>query len=120
MPLFFANGISTWFLLLALGKMDAMSKKAVLHAYLLLEVLIALSLITLCILPFSIIPTRMLRKEARSLQRIALQHIGEQTYALIKERLHRREIPWKQLAQPKGKKILLFTDSVGLPIQEFA
>ncbi len=69
--------------------------------YLLLELLIALALVTLLAFPLINQPFRLLHKEIASLERTELERLSELYFAKIKERLYRNEIPWEVLAKDK-------------------
>lgn len=90
------------------------------RSFLLLELIIALLLITLCVLPFVSIPTNVQKEEMLFLQRLELQRLGEGTYAAIKERIYTKEIPWEQLSRTKDKRLFLIDDVVSLPVKELA
>jgi len=94
-------------------------KKIGAHSYLLLELLVALTLVTLCILPFIRIPSRVVNEELLSIQRLQLQHMSDRTAALIKERIYKHEISWEQILN-LGEKVLILEDEVVLPIKELA
>jgi hypothetical protein len=90
------------------------------RSFLLLELIIALLLITLCVLPFVSIPSGVQREEMLFLQRLELQRLSDRTCASIKERIYTKEITWEQLSHPKGKRLLLIDDVVSLPLKELA
>ena len=86
--------------------------------YLLLELLVALTLVTLCILPFVNIPSRVMREEVLMLQRIDLQRLGDISFGLIQEKLYTNEIPWEQVCAPRTEKALVLKDIISLSSQE--
>lgn len=85
------------------------------RAFLLLELMIALFLVLLCILPFVDIPTKIATEELLFMQRLEMQHISDRTCALIKERIFTKEISWEQLSH--SQKILLIEDVVSIPVK---
>jgi hypothetical protein len=95
-------------------------KKIGVHSYLLLELLIALTLVTLCLLPFIGIPSKAVKEELLSMQRLQLQHMSDRTYAGIKERMYQQDISWDQLVHAEEKKMILIEDQITLPIKELA
>jgi hypothetical protein len=90
------------------------------YSYLLLELLIALALVSLAILPFMNIPSRAMREELFTIQRLELQHVSDNTFALVKEQILSRHITAEQLAAPKEKKALVINDVVSLPVKELS
>jgi hypothetical protein len=94
--------------------------KKIAYSYLLLELLIALALVSLAILPFMSIPSRVMREELFAMQRLELQHVSDNTFALVKERILTREITAVQIAATKEKKALVIDDFVTLPVQELS
>ncbi len=95
-------------------------KKKVIHAYLLLELLIALTLVTTFLVPFLSLPFLTIKEELLSLQRMQLQHIGDRSFALVKEHIYKKEISWEQLTSPRNKKFLAIHDRVFIPVKEVA
>jgi hypothetical protein len=86
------------------------------HSYLLLEVLIALTLLTMCLELFIKIPSEVVRNEMFALKRLELQHISDNTFASVKEQIYTHKISWEQVSSKE--KTLLFEDTVQLPLQE--
>jgi hypothetical protein len=95
-------------------------KKIASQSYLLLELIIALTLVMLCVLPYLRIPSGVVRQELLFIQRLELQHVSDRTCALVKERIYTGEISWEQICHPKEKKVLIIDDIVSLPIKELA
>ena|GEM_PF-6812869 len=95
-------------------------KKIGSHSYLLLELIIALTLVVLCVLPYLRIPSGVVREELLFIQRLALQHVSDRTCALVKERIYTKELSWEQICHPKEKKVLVMEDVVSLPVKELA
>jgi hypothetical protein len=90
------------------------------RAFLLLEMIMALSLLTMCIMPFVWIPSGVVSEEMLFIQRLEMHHFSDRTCALIKERIYTKEISWEQLCHPREKRLLLIEDAVSLPIKELA
>jgi arsenate reductase-like glutaredoxin family protein len=65
--------------------------------FLLLEVLIAFSLITICAIPLIKQPLKFYREEIAKLEQIEKERIADWTFTEIKEILLKNEIPWKKL-----------------------
>ena len=87
------------------------------YSYLLLELMIALTLVMLCVLPFVNIPTKAMHKELHAIKRLELQHIADATFALIKEQIYTQKISWEQICLPKEKKALILDDLVSFSPQ---
>jgi hypothetical protein len=63
--------------------------------YLLLELLIAFTLVALCAVPLVRDPLHSLRSEIRTFEKMELERLSEVSFADIKAELYRNEIPWK-------------------------
>ncbi len=68
------------------------------RSYVLLEVMIALVLVCLCLLPLALNPIKTLQKEIEMLEEIEYERIAEITFMQIKEMLLKNEIPWEDLS----------------------
>jgi hypothetical protein len=64
-------------------------------AYLLLELLIACSLLALCAVPLIRNPMQNARGERLSFEKIELQRLSEVAFARVFEKFHKNEIPWE-------------------------
>lgn len=73
--------------------------------FLLLEVLIALTLILVCIVPLVMRPLELYRTENELLWEMERERLADWTYSEIKEKLLKNAIPWKSLPDEKKKKI---------------
>lgn len=75
------------------------------QTFLLLEVLIALSLVLLCIVPLILKPLDLFRSENNLLWEMEKERLADWTFSEIKEKLLKNEIPWNQLPTEKKKEI---------------
>lgn len=73
------------------------------RTFLLLEVLIALFLVTLCIIPLVREPLRMLKKEMAKIEEMEKERLADYVYSQLREKFLKNEIPWSQI--PKKKEI---------------
>jgi hypothetical protein len=64
-------------------------------AYLLLELLIALSLLVLCAIPLVRNPLFLARKEIATFEKIEMERLAELAFAELLEKLYQNEIPLK-------------------------
>ncbi len=69
-----------------------------------LELLIALFLVSICVLPLAEIPMRALKEETKSAYRMQFHHYADLAFAEFKEKIYRQEIPWKQICSPNEAK----------------
>lgn len=65
----------------------------------LLEIMIALALITLCVLPLLAPRAAMLNEQRKLIHTMELDHLVSLLYVDVLERLHKNEIPWKDLME---------------------
>lgn len=72
------------------------------RSFVLLEILIAFSLVGLCIVPLVRQPLKLYKNEVEFLEKLELERLADWTFTEIKERLLKNEIPWDEL--PKKKK----------------
>ena|SRR5579872_3138184 len=70
--------------------------------FLLLEILIAISLILLCIVPLVVKPLQFFQAEKNLLWEMEGERLADWTFSEIKEQLLKNEIPWAKL--PKDKR----------------
>lgn len=71
--------------------------------FLLLEVLIALSLVLICAIPLVKQPLKLFRDEMVHLQKMELERLADWTFTEIKEILLKNEIPWKKIPLKYGE-----------------
>ncbi len=88
------------------------------RSYLLLELLLALTLVTLCILPFVNIPSQIMREEILMMQRIDLQRISDLSFGLVQEHLYTNQIPWEIVCSPQDQKAIVLKNIISLPSLE--
>ncbi len=95
----------------------AMKRKKT-YSFLLLELLVALLLFSACVLPLTSIPMRALQSELKTYQRLQLQRISDEAFAIVQAKLYQKEITWEQLnVSEKNKSIALKNEVVPLNIQ---
>ncbi len=80
--------------------------------FVLLELMIALILFALCIVPLIEIPLRALKNEYLMVTRLNLHRLSDLAFAEIKTQLYAQEIPWKDLGHEKKDKVLLSEQKV--------
>ena len=80
------------------------------QSFLLLELLIALSLFTLCILPLVELPFKALSEEIKSCQRMQLQRLADLAFADIEAQLFQNQISWDELSCKRNEKTQLIKD----------
>lgn len=95
------------------------------QAFVLLELLIALSLFCLCIVPLAQLPFSALQSEIKSCQRMKLQRLADLTFAEVQAELFQRSIPWEKIDCPRERKTQLLNDTLtvslkGLGSKQFA
>ncbi len=74
------------------------------RSFLLLEVLIALILVSLFAVPLILGPIRSFRQEMQGFEALEAERLADWTFAEIKEQLHRNQIPWSQIPSFKQTK----------------
>lgn len=65
----------------------------------LLEILIALTLVSLCIVPFIKQPLEMHKAEMKRLERVECDRIAAWTFTELKEKFLKKEFRWEQIPQ---------------------
>jgi hypothetical protein len=65
--------------------------------FLLLEVLIALSLLTICLVPLVKQPLKLYKKEIEHLEDLELERVADWTFMEVKEMFLKGEISWNRL-----------------------
>lgn len=88
------------------------------YCFLLLELLIALALFSLCILPLASMPIHALTQEIMACQRMQLQRLADLAFADVKAMLYQNAIAWEELDSSKSNKALVLKDSVVLKGKE--
>jgi len=68
--------------------------------FLLLEILIALLLVSLCLVPLIQAPIRSYRGEFRLLEEMERDRLADWTFSEIKEKLLKNELPWENFPTP--------------------
>lgn len=79
-------------------------------SFVLLEVLIALSLVALCLIPLVKQPLKLYKEEFAYLERMELERLADWTFTEVKELLLKNEIPWEKIPEKNGQ-----TDNFPLP-----
>ena len=67
------------------------------RTFLLLEILIAIFIVSLCLIPLIQAPIRSYRAEMRLLEEMEGERLADWTFSEIKEKLLKNEIPWEKL-----------------------
>lgn len=67
------------------------------RAFLLLEILIAFSLVALCIVPLVTQPLKLYKEEIAYLEKMEMERLADWTFTEVKEILLKNEIPWKKI-----------------------
>ncbi len=67
------------------------------RTFLLLEVLIALFLVSLCIVPLIRQPLQMFKNELEKLEMVEKERLADWTFSEIKEMFLKNEIPWEKI-----------------------
>lgn len=86
------------------------------RTFLLVEVLIALFLVTLCIVPLVREPIIMFTNEWKELEMLELERIADWTFSELKEKFLKNEIPWEKIPKYKGKTGPFFLPDVQLQL----
>ena len=71
--------------------------------FLLLEILIAILLVSICLVPLVQSPIQSFRAELQLLEEMEGERLAEWTFSEIKEKLLKNEIPWEKLPGPGAK-----------------
>jgi len=83
--------------------------------FLLLELMVALSLVACCALPLIRTPYVYIMKQTKSLQTVQLHLEAEKTLGEIKEKFYTNEIDWKEIEGLEKKPLVLMQEPVTLP-----
>lgn len=93
------------------GRLESIMKSSLIkkHSFLLLELLIALFLLSTMILPFACLPIKALQKEYLSLQDLQLRRLADLQFASIKKDVYAQDKKFLAVLSAKGPtgKILL-------------
>ncbi len=71
--------------------------------FLLLEILIAILLVSICLVPLIHSPLQSYRAEKRLLEEMEGERLADWSFSEIKEKLLRNEIPWEKLPKAGGQ-----------------
>ncbi len=74
------------------------------RSFILLEILIACSLLALCAAPLMSRPVFLYRSQMKALQNLELERLADLSFAEVKEMLLKNQIPWKKLPTEKKPK----------------
>jgi hypothetical protein len=74
-----------------------MQKIRVSRSFILLEILIALTLVVLCAIPLIIRPIRAYAHEMKALEEVEGERLADWTFSEIKEEMLQNKIPWERL-----------------------
>lgn len=89
------------------------------HSFVLIELLIALSLFILCIIPLIEIPFNAINSEIKSYQQLELQRIADLTFADIESQLFQNTLSWDEIKVKKNKKTQIQKNIVTINLQGF-
>ena len=84
--------------------------------FLLLEVLIAFSLATLCLVPLVRHPIRMYKKEICNLELVEKERLANLVFCEIKEKLLKKEFSWDQIPEKGVESPFFHLSSVSLQL----
>lgn len=76
--------------------------------FLLLELMIALSLVGMCVLPLAQVPRRAIEENLKRAYRLQTQRLADLAFADIKEKLYKEEISWKEVSSSQKEKTIVF------------
>ncbi len=85
--------------------------------FLLLELLIALFLISSFILPLAQFPMQAIQEEFKSAHRMHAERLAQGAFAKIKKKLHAQEISWEEITRPSTQRALVFEDTVSVEFE---
>jgi len=89
------------------------------HAFLLIELLIALSLFILCIVPLIEMPFSAINSEIKNYQRLQLHRIADLTFVDIESQLFQNIPSWDEIKVKKNRKTQLSKNIVTIDLQGF-
>lgn len=69
------------------------------RSFLLIEVLIAMTLVTLCIVPLIRQPLKLYTEELGQLEEMEKQRLADWTFTEVKEFLLKNELPWEEIPE---------------------
>lgn len=72
------------------------------RSFILLEILIALTLVILCAIPLIVKPIHAYRFEMQAFEEMEGERLADWTFSEIKEKMLKNEIPWDKLPSHKG------------------
>jgi hypothetical protein len=77
------------------------------YSYLLLEILIGFSILSMCVLPLARNPYFFFQTELKSLEQIELCRLAEHHLADVMHKLYINEIPWEKVSKLEESKSLI-------------
>lgn len=80
------------------------------RAYLLLEVMIAFTILLFCLAPLLESPLRLLRLQISSAEKSEIARIEPLHFALAKAALYKNDVPWEMLSKKKEKTPISYTE----------
>ncbi len=84
--------------------------------FLLLEILIAILLVSICLVPLIQSPIQSYRAERRLLEEMEGERLADWTFSEIKEKLLKNEIPWEKIPRPGAKTASFFLPASAIEI----
>lgn len=89
------------------------------HSFLLLEMMIAIFLVTISITPMISGSLKYVRSEIKELELIEAQRIAELSFAEIKSQIYQNQIPWEQIPIKKSDSELIDLPDYSLQLPGF-
>ena len=77
------------------------------HSYLLLELLIAMSLLSVFLVPVLSSPFSHLKRQRQEILSLSLHNEGEKLLFLVEEKLRQGEVSWKMITESQKEKVFL-------------
>ena len=73
--------------------------------FILLEILIAVALLSLCITPLITHPIRLYKKELKTLEELQIQRLKHEAFLAIKKQLFKNKIDWDSFSNKNREKV---------------
>lgn len=86
------------------------------RSFILIEILLAFVLVTICSIPLIRQPLKLYRLEIETLEQIERERLADWTFSEIKEKLFKNEISWEKIPQKNEKTAPFRLPSVSLHI----
>ena len=86
------------------------------YSFLLLELLIALFLTGMAVLPLAQLPMQATQEQIKSLYRTQSQQLADAGFAKLKEILYKNEISWAEIEKSSKEHILIYEDNTTISL----